>query len=87
MNKTIEKLWNEYFADECAKFETDEERELAKKALENHETLNRLLTGEQSKGVEKYIDALCDTQSFFMKKAFLKGCEFAVSFFLEAGNF
>ena len=36
--------------------------------------------------VEKYVDALCDLEALFVKKAFLKGCEFAVSFLLEAGD-
>jgi len=37
--------------------------------------------------VEKYVDALCDLEALFVKKAFLKGCEFAVSFLLETGSF
>ena len=32
------------------------------------------------------IYALCDIDALFAKKAFCKGCEFAVSFLTEAGN-
>ncbi len=31
MGKTLERLWNEYLADECAVMDTEEERTLAKK--------------------------------------------------------
>ena len=86
MKKTLEKLWNEYLSDECAAIDTDEERRLMKKTVELHEKANALLNKEQKDAVEKYVDALCDTESRFVKKAFFKGCEFAVSFLLEAGN-
>ena len=36
--------------------------------------------------IEKYVDVLCDLEALFVKKAFCKGCEFAVSFLLEARN-
>ena len=45
-----------------------------------------MLNGEQANAVEKYVDALCDMQALFAKKAFVKGCEFAVSFLLETGK-
>ena len=86
MKTTLEKLWNEYLSGECAKIDTDEERELMKKAVELHEKANALLNTEQKDAVEKYVDALCDTESVFVKKAFFKGCEFSVSFLLEARN-
>lgn len=87
MKETLEKLWNEYLWDECAAIDTDEERNLTKKTIELHEKANALLNDKQKDAVEKYVDALCEIDSFFLKKAFLKGCEFAVSFLLEAGNF
>ena len=86
MKKTLEKLWNEYLSDECAAMETDEERMLATKAAEFHEKTNALLNKEQVKAVEKYVDALCDIEALFVKKAFVKSCEFAASFLLEVGN-
>ena len=86
MKTTLEKLWNEYLSGECAEIDTDEERELMKKAVELHEKANALLNAEQKDAVEKYVDALCDTESVFVKKAFFKGCEFSVSFLLEARN-
>lgn len=87
MKETLEKLWNEYLLNECAAIDTDEERALTKKTVELHEKVNVLLNKEQEEAVEKYVDALCDIEALFTKKAFFKGCEFAVSFLLEAGRF
>ena len=86
MKETLEKLWNEYLLDECAKIDTVEERNLTKKTVKLHEKVNALLNDEQEEAVEKYADALCDLEALFVKKAFLKGCEFTASFLLEAGN-
>ena len=86
MKITLEKLWNEYLLEQCSAMDTDEERELTKKAVELHEQVTDLLTAEQQHAVEAYVDALCEINSLFAKKAFLKGCEFAVSFLLEAKN-
>ena len=86
MKETLEKLWEEYLLDECAVMETEEERDLTKKALALHEKANALLHKEQQEIIEKYVDALYDLNALFVKKAFCRGCEFAVSFLLEAGN-
>ena len=86
MKETLEKLWNEYLLDESAEIDTEEERELLKKTTELYEKANILLNKEQKEAVQKYIDALCDVEALFAKKAFLKGCEFAISFVLEARN-
>lgn len=86
MKETLEKLWNEYLLDECAVIDTDEERNLTKKAAELHEKANALLNKEQQEAIEKYVDALFDIEALFAKNAFCKGCEFAVSFLLEARN-
>ena len=86
MKETLEKLWDEYLSDECATIETEEEKILTKKAVELHEIANNLLNDAQQNAVEKYIDALCDIEALFVKKAFLKGCECSVSFLLEAGS-
>ena len=87
LKNTLDKLWNEYFSDVCAAIDTDEERKLTKNAIELHEKANTLLSKEQEDAVEKYVDALCDIEACFVKKAFFKGCEFAFSFLLEAGIF
>ena len=87
MKKTLEKLWREHFAEECATIDSEEERRLLKMAAETHKKANELLTKEQSDMIEKYIEILYEIQSFFGKKAFFKGCEFAISFLFEAGNF
>ena len=84
MKETLDKLWKEYLSDECAEIDTDEERNLTKKTVELHEKASALLNKEQADAVEEYVDAVCDVESFFAKKAFFKGCEFAVSFLLEA---
>ncbi|MBE6674609.1 MAG: hypothetical protein E7596_05845 [Ruminococcaceae bacterium] len=86
MKETLEKLWNEYLLDDCAEIDTDGERDLTKKTAELHEKVNALLNNEQEEAVRKYVDALRGLEAIFVKKAFLKGCEFSVSFLLEAGN-
>jgi hypothetical protein len=87
MKRTLEHLWNEYLLDECAEMDTEEERSLTKKVGELHEKANILLNQDQRNAVNGYVDALCDWEALFVKKAFFKGCEFAVSFLWEAGNF
>jgi len=87
MKEAIEKLWDEYFSEKCAAMDTDEERRLAKKTVEFHEAASSLLNKEQEAAVEKYVDALCDMEAIFVKKAFFKGCEFSFSFLLQMGNF
>ena len=87
MKQTLEKLWYEYFEDECSVIDTEEERKLTKTAVELHEKANSLLNNEQKDAVEEYIDAMCNVESVFLRKAFIKGCEFAASFLLETGIF
>ena len=87
MKQTLEKLWNEYFATECATLDTDEERTLLKKASEMHRKASKALSETQSDTIEKYIELLYEIQYSFGKKAFCKGCEFAASFLLEARIF
>ena len=83
MKKIIEKLWNEYFADECSAIESQEEKELSKKAMEMHEKAIELLEKEQNEVVERYIDVMCEISDSFSKKAFFKGCSFALLFVFE----
>lgn len=80
MKETIEKLWNEYFSEQCAEINTEEERNLTRKAVELHEKVNALLNEEGKNALEEYVDALCDIEALFARKAFCKGCEFAISF-------
>ena len=87
MKQTLEKLWNEYLSAECAEIDTDEEWERTRKTGKLHEELNALLNKEQQDTLEKYVDTIYDMEALFIKKAFFKGCEFALSFLLEAGNF
>ena len=87
MKQTLEKLWNDYLADECATINSEEERKLTKITAELHEKVNVLLNEEQKSAVEEYVDALYDVESLFVRKAFIKGCEFAVAFILEAMDY
>ena len=86
MKETLERLWNEYLSEECALITTDEERRHAKKAIELYEKVRVMLNEKQVNAIEKYIDALLNSQSLFVKKAFFKGCEFTASFLIEVGN-
>ena len=86
MKETLEKLWNEYLAEESSLIDTDEERDLTRKTADLNTKAVALLNKDQQDAVEKYVDALCDLEALFIKKAFFKGCEFSVSFLLEAGN-
>ena len=87
MKKTLEKLWNDCYADECAQMDSEEEKELLQKAIRMHKAVSETLTREQGDALEKYVEAFYELQAFLLKKVFFKGCELAVSFFLEAGNF
>ena len=86
MKNILENLWNEYLLDECAVMDTDEERTLTKKAVELHEIANALLNKEQEDAIEQYVNVLHDIEALFAKKAFFKGCEFALAFLLDTGN-
>ena len=87
MKKTLEMLWKEYFAEKCATIDTEEEKSISRNTIEMRKKAAELLTKEQNDAIEKYVDALCQMQSAFVKKAFFLGCEFTASFLLEAGNF
>ena len=83
MKETFEKIWVEYFSDECAKIETDEEKALIKKAAEMHKAIDELMMNEQISVMEEYVDTLYQIQWCFVRKSFFKGCKFALSFILE----
>ncbi len=85
MKKILEKLWVEYLAEECAIMDTEQERELTRRARERHKTVIELLTNEQHEAVEAYVEILCEIQDGFVKKAFFKGCEFTAAFLIEVG--
>ena len=83
MEQILEKLWNQYFFEQCAAIETEEERDLIKKASMLHEKANTLINREQEDAVENYLNALHENESIFLKKAFFKGVRFAFSLLLE----
>ena len=70
MEKMLEKLWGNYWLEECAVLESEEERALVKRAAEAHKSAMELLTKEQNERIEKYIDILNEIQSTFGKKPF-----------------
>ena len=84
MNYTLEKLWYDCFAEECAVLDTEVERELAKKAADSGKALKGLLTEEQQRAMGVYVDTIYELQASLLKKAFLRGAEIAVSFLAES---
>ncbi len=87
MKNILEKLWDEYFSEECAVLDTEEEKELISLTAEVHSAANELLNKEQRERVEKFVETLHKMHGISLKKAFCKGCEFAAAFLLEAGVF
>ena len=83
MKGVLKRLWNEYLADECAMFSSEEERALSKKAAQIHDDLYKGLTKEQAKALEEFADSINDLNSYFAQKAFIKGCEFSALFVFE----
>ncbi len=86
MREDIDRLWYEYFSEECAQIDSMEEKAIVKKVAEMHKTVDDLLTNEQRCAVEKYIEVMYELQGYCIKKAFFKGCKFTVSFFFAQGK-
>ena len=86
MKNTLEKLWEEYFSEECAILDTEEERELISLTAEANKAVNDLLTKEQRRSVERFVELLHEMNGITLKKAFCRGCEFATSFLLETSG-
>jgi len=80
MNEVIENFWEEYYAERCSLVDTEEERYSINKISKLHDKVNALLTQDQKDAMEQYVEALYENQGICVKKAFFKGCEFAVSF-------
>ena len=87
MKEILEKAWNEYFCEWCSAIENKKEMGSLKNVCEMHETLNRLLTKEQDEALDKYVEAIYENQAHIIKKAFFKGCDFAMSLVFEARSF
>ena len=85
--KIMDKLWSNYLSEECARVETEEGKRLAMAAIRLHEEASSTLTEEQVQAMEKYVDAICDTEESVVKEAFFKGCAFTFSFLLRLGAF
>ena len=84
MHPLLETLWNEYLSEKCAAIESDEEKNLIKAVGKRYEEVSALLNKEQRDAMETHLDALCDIEAHFIKKAFFKGCQFASAFLSEA---
>jgi len=85
MTETLEKLWDEYFAGICATIDTAQEKALLKKIVETHHMTNEQLTKDQMNALEKHMETVYELQGNMVKKAFFKGCEFALSFAVDVG--
>ena len=79
----LKRLWDEYFADEDAVIKSDEEKEILGRILEMQDALIKIITNEQNEAVERYVDALLELQCVALRKAFIKGCRFSVSFLMD----
>lgn len=86
MENMLEKLWNEYFYEECAIIETKEQKLLLRRVVELQEVASAELSKEQWESVEKYVQALYESQGAQVKQAFFKGCRFTASFLIGLGN-
>ena len=86
MKNVIEKLWDEYFSEECAVLNTEEEKELIERVVKAQKEANELLNREQREKVEKFVETLHEMHGISLKKAFCSGCEFATSFLLETSG-
>ncbi len=84
MGKTMEKLWADYMEGECSAMDTEEELALARMAAKKRKVLDDLMEERQRNAVEAYVEAVCELNAFFAKKAFVNGCRLAASFLLEA---
>jgi predicted metallo-beta-lactamase superfamily hydrolase len=87
MKPTLEKLWDEYFSEECGVLETEEEKELVHQSAVAHKSANEMLTREQRERVDKFVDLLNEMHGLSLRQAFCKGCEFTASFLLETLNY
>ena len=72
--------------DECSQIDTDDERKLMKKIVESRKRISTSFNKEQETAFEEHIDLLYDINAIFARKAFIKGCEFAVSFMSESNG-
>ena len=85
MKQILEGLWDEYLSEKCSVMDAEERKEVGV-IVALHEKARALLTKEQEESVEAYVDALCNLDALHAKKAFFKGCEFALSFLLAVGE-
>ncbi len=86
MKEILNNLWEKYFFEECSTINTNEEKELLKKLADLREKAYVSLNDEEKEAVERCFETLYDIETIYAKKAFFKGCEFAVSFLFELGN-
>lgn len=83
MKSMLDKLWSEYFSEECSRIESDEERTAIKHLAELNKSVSESLDREQRESLERYIEEVFAQEGIFIKKAFFKGCEFTLSFLFE----
>ena len=86
MNNILEKLWSEYFCEDCSAINSEEEKAIAKILAQTRNEIENLPINEFRESIENYIAFMYKAQSLALKKAFFKGCEFAISFLVEVSS-
>ena len=85
MTEIFEKLWENYFYNELSDLHSDEEKAAAREVRKTREKMESLLSDEQMEAVGEYVEAMQEEETFFAKRAFIKGCELGASFILDTG--
>ena len=79
MKEILNKLWDEYYSEECATLTTRDEREHARRIAEERLLLDGLLDTEQRNALDRYQAELYSAHERLLKKAFFKGCRLSLS--------
>ena len=79
-------LWYNYFLDQCAIIKEKEEKESLSRTATLEKELIAELSPAQQKTLEKFAEAMHDTNSFLVEKAFICGVRFSTAFLLEILN-
>ena len=83
MTEILEKLWQEYFFEECTRIESEEEKAILRKTAELRKKVDVLLDKEEAAAMQNLLDCIYEGEERIFKKAFLKGALLANSLLLE----
>lgn len=84
--KELSKLWREHFCEDCMIIDTERERALSAELSAARKRLCEILTKEQERIIESYIETLQNLSSEFAEKAFIQGCKLATAILLNVLN-